>query len=143
MTKVVIARRERSVTVRSAMSNSAARSLVEVRRGIMTDDSAFGDRITTDDEIEAVPDDLLAAATGNGIDPEGSWEYRPADSSTDWRSQSSSWRSGPSVHDLSVAVGRPDRRPVLEGLEVFPRIRERPIVLRSRPAAEMVPPKGG
>lgn len=50
----------------------------------MTRDSAFDVTISTTDEFEAALGELLAAAAGNGIDPEGSWEYRSDDSGADW-----------------------------------------------------------
>lgn len=50
----------------------------------MTHDTPFDGTVTTADEFEAVLGDLLAAATGNGIDLEVSWEYRSARAEADW-----------------------------------------------------------
>lgn len=50
----------------------------------MTHDSPIDGAITTDDEFEAVLGELLSAAARNGIDIEGSWEYRSDDTGADW-----------------------------------------------------------
>lgn len=50
----------------------------------MTHDTPFDGTIETGDDFEAALGDLLAAASGNGIDLEGSWEYRSADPGPDW-----------------------------------------------------------
>lgn len=63
----------------------APRSLLRTIRPIPHDpDFAIDERITTADEFEAVLGEVLAAVAGNGIDPEGSWEYRTDDSGTHW-----------------------------------------------------------
>lgn len=50
----------------------------------MDHDTPFDGTIETGDDFEAALGDLLAAASGNGIDLEGSWEYRSADPGPDW-----------------------------------------------------------
>lgn len=50
----------------------------------MTHDTPVDGPIETDDDFEAALGDLLAAASGNGIDLEGSWEYRSVDPGPDW-----------------------------------------------------------
>lgn len=50
----------------------------------MTHDTPFDGTIETGDDFEAALGDLLAAASGNGIDLEGSWEFQSADPEPDW-----------------------------------------------------------
>lgn len=50
----------------------------------MTHDTPFDGSIETTDDFEAALGDLLAAASGNGIELEGSWEYRSVDPGPDY-----------------------------------------------------------
>lgn len=50
----------------------------------MTHDSPFDGTISAADDFETALGQLLTAASENGIDPEGSWEYRSENPGTDW-----------------------------------------------------------
>lgn len=50
----------------------------------MSQDSPFDGRIKTAEAFEAALGQLLESATENGIDPEGSWEYRVENPGRDW-----------------------------------------------------------
>lgn len=61
----------------------------------MTHDFAFDDTISTAEEFEAVLGELLSAATGNGLDPEGSWVYRSNGTVSDWEVMVIELETGP------------------------------------------------
>lgn len=50
----------------------------------MTDKYPFNENITTADEFETVLGQLTLAASQNGIDLRGAWEYHDATSDDDW-----------------------------------------------------------
>ncbi len=50
----------------------------------MTRDNPTEGNITTEAQFEAALDRLLHSATGNGLDPRGSWVYRNGKDAPDW-----------------------------------------------------------
>jgi hypothetical protein len=51
---------------------------------IMTDDSLFGEEITTNRVFVRVLTDLLVTAHANGVDIAGAWECRSSEGAHDW-----------------------------------------------------------
>lgn len=49
----------------------------------MTSDNTPNDEPSSAEEFEAALGRAILAALENGVDPRGSWEYRPDDASTD------------------------------------------------------------